>query len=138
MVNQVLCRPLSPQIKHYTEELNKTLHKLDPNIITILGGDVNINILNQSHTDTSEYTTTLLSHNLIPQILTPTRITDDKATCLDHIFVRLPKNQIDNNILSGNIIAQVADHLPNFVYTCSKNIPSVLFEHNRLGQPLTR
>ena len=118
-------RHCNGSIKHFNEQLENTLQKIDRKVTAILGGDININILNQEHTDTSDYTTTLLSHNFIPQILTPTRVTDDKATCLDHIFVRLPLKTSEIDIISGNIIAEVADHLPNFVYICKKDKPKV-------------
>ena len=56
----------------------------------------------------------MLSYNLIPSIVIPTRITDRSMTLIDHIFVRLPKSKINNNIISGNLITDISDHLSNF------------------------
>ena len=102
-------------VQHFNEQLDNSLQKLGKKTTAIIGGDTNINILNQEHEDTTDYITTFFSHNFIPQILTPTRITDDTATCIDHIFVRLPNNKMDDKVLSGNIISEIADHLPNFL-----------------------
>ena len=88
-------RHCNGSILHFNEALNHKLSALNDNILTVIGGDTNINILNQDHAETMDYTSTFFSHNFIPQILTPTRITDDTATCLDHIFIRLPRQQMD-------------------------------------------
>ena len=118
-------RHCNGSILHFNEALNNLLTRLDDKIISIIGGDTNINILNQDHEATVDYTSTFFEHNFIPQILTPTRITDDTATCLDHIFVRLPRRLFDCEIISGNIIAEVTDHLPNFIYILNKNKPDI-------------
>ena len=51
----------------------------------------------------------------LPYILAPTRITDHKVSTLDHIFARLPIKNLDYDIYSGNIFADITDHLPNFI-----------------------
>ena len=116
-------RHCNGSIPHFNEALNSTLSRLDNKILTVVGGDTNINILNQDHEGTTDYTTTFFSHNFIPQILTPTRITDETATCLDHIFIRLPRDQIECEIKSGNIIADITDHLPNFTHILNRTNP---------------
>ena len=103
------------KISHFTEKLQCSLEKIDPKLTAFICGDTNINILNQNDTHTSDYYTTMCSHNFIPHILTPTRISDHSATCIDHIFLRLPTKQIDCNVISGNIISDITDHLPNFI-----------------------
>ena len=118
-------RHCNGSILHFNEALNHKLSALNDNILTVIGGDTNINILNQDHAETMDYTSTFFSHNFIPQILTPTRITDDTATCLDHIFIRLPRQQMDCEIQSGNIIAEITDHLPGFTYILNKGKPDV-------------
>ena len=64
---------------------------------------------------TQEYLNTMLSYNLIPNIIIPTRVTDRSSTLIDHIFVRLPKSHMKNKITSGNFITEISDHLSNFV-----------------------
>ena len=102
-------------IPHFLTKLEDSISKLHSKHIAIICGDTNINILNQDHADTSEYFTTLSFHNFLPHILTPTRITHHSATCIDHIFLRLPSKKIDCEVFAGNIIAEIADHLPNFL-----------------------
>ena len=46
-----------------------------------------------------------------PSILQPTRITNHSATFIDNIFF----NSIDHSIISGNIVYDLTDHLPNFI-----------------------
>ncbi len=46
-----------------------------------------------------------------PYILQPTRITDHSETLIDSIFF----NSIDHDIISGNLIYDISDHLPNFL-----------------------
>ena len=64
---------------------------------------------------TQNYLTTMLSHNLIPNIIIPSRYTDRSTTLIDHIFTRLPKSKINNLVTSGNFITDITDHLANFV-----------------------
>ena len=46
-----------------------------------------------------------------PQIIQPTRITDHTATLIDNIFI----NSLDYHTISGNILSDLSDHLPNFL-----------------------
>ena len=45
------------------------------------------------------------------QILQPTRVTDHSATVIDNIFF----NSLEHFTISGNIIYDISDHLPNFL-----------------------
>jgi hypothetical protein len=51
------------------------------------------------------------SHFFHPHILQPTRITDHSATLIDNIFF----NSVTHHMISGNIIYDLTDHLPNFI-----------------------
>jgi hypothetical protein len=46
-----------------------------------------------------------------PQIIQPTRITDHTATLIDNIFL----NSIEYDTMSGNLLTDITDHLPNFI-----------------------
>ena len=46
-----------------------------------------------------------------PQILQPARITDHSATLIDKIFLNL----MEHFTISGNVIYDISDHLPNFL-----------------------
>ena len=71
--------------------------------------------MNLNSLDVKRYTDVLLSHNFIPTITLPTRITDHSVTLLDHINVYKPLNDIDSATECGNIFLDISDHLPNFI-----------------------
>ena len=105
----------SSNITHFNESLNHCLKKLNNNNMLLVAGDINIDLLKNNMPASQEYLNTMLSYNLIPSIIIPTRVTDRSSTIIDHIFVRLPKSQINNKITSGNIISDISDHFSNFV-----------------------
>lgn len=75
-------------------------------------GDFNINILNSdNHLMTDSFVNNLATYFFQPHILHPTRITSHSATLIDNIFF----NSLDHNTVSGNILSDVSDHLPNFL-----------------------
>ena len=75
-------------------------------------GDFNINLLNyDTHTDTAEFLDTLATYCFQPHIIKPTRITDHSATLIDHIYF----NSTEHRTVSGNILCDITDHLPNFL-----------------------
>ena len=81
-------------------------------------GDFNINLLNYNdHQPTNDSLDSLASNSFIPYILHPTRITSYSKTLIDNIFSKF----ISSEIISGNIIATVSDHLPQFSF-----VPNIL------------
>ena len=108
-------RHVNGNVQHFNTALQASLEKLDRNSVVVIAGDMNINLLNIEHGDTLDYYTTLTANNFLPYILSPTRITDTSATCIDHIFIKLPLKHANSNIISGNILAEITDHLPNFI-----------------------
>ena len=56
-----------------------------------------------------------------PHILQPTRITDHTATLIDNICF----NSIEHCCISGNLVCDISDHFPNFLFinklSCSSN-----------------
>ena len=75
-------------------------------------GDFNINLLNfETHHPTDDFINTLGSYFFLPQILQPTRVTDHSATLIDNIFL----NSLEHHSVSGNIVHDLTDHLPNFL-----------------------
>ena len=73
----------------------------------ILGGDINIDLLKANISTTQNYLDTMLTYNLIPSIIIPTRFTDLSTTLIDHIFIRLLKSKLNNMITSGNFITNI-------------------------------
>ena len=54
-------------------------------------GDMNVDIIKFSDDrDTLQYVTTMMSHKHLPYITMPTRLTPYSATCIDHIFMKIP------------------------------------------------
>ena len=78
-------------------------------------GDFNIDILKiTSHTAFDDFLNSLGSLFFHPQILQPeytARITDHSETLIDNIFL----NSIEHFVISGNVVYDLTDHLPNFV-----------------------
>ena len=74
-------------------------------------GDFNVNLLNYNeHNQTNAFLDCLVSNSFIPAILQPTRITSHPDTLVDNIF----SNAIDPDIMPGNLIATISDHLSQF------------------------
>ena len=82
------------------------------NKMCVILGDFNINLLNSdSHRPTEDFVNNMYTYFMNPQIIQPTRITDHTATLIDNVFL----NSIEYNTMSGNILTDIANHLPNFL-----------------------
>ena len=99
---------------HFNEALKNTLSQIHDDTLTIILGDININLLEVDDAKSNNYLNNYLEHNFIPCITLPTRITHHSATLLDHIFIKSPKKLIQNKCSSGNLITDISDHLSNF------------------------
>ena len=51
---------------------------------------------------------------MIPCITLPTRITSHSANLIDHMHVYLPGKNILTQTSNGNLLFEIADHLPTF------------------------
>merc|ERR1711909_113455 len=100
---------------HFNDSLDQCLKKFNSNNMFLLAGDINIDLLKTNLQSTQDYLNTMLSYNLIPSIIIPTRVTNRSSTLIDHIFLRLPKSKINNQITSGNFISDISDHFGNFI-----------------------
>ena len=81
-------------------------------------GDFNINFLNYNdYQPANDVLDSLASILFIPYILQPTRITNHSKTLIDNIF----SNFISPDIISGDIIATISEHLPQFSF-----VPNIL------------
>ena len=103
------------KVQYFVDDMEATLQKLGSNATHIILGDININLLNCENPHTSDYLTQLLAHNFIPKITLPTRVRDTSMTLIDHIFLRVPKGDIDRLVYCGNLYSKITDHLPNFI-----------------------
>ena len=79
---------------------------------SVLAGDFNLNLIKYSKTTgINQFLGIVLSHNFMPQITLPTRVTGRPATPIDNILI----NSNENKCTSGNITTSVSDHLPQFL-----------------------
>ena len=97
----------------YTEYINKTSNKINKeNKEVYICGDFNFDLLKyETVNHCQEFYNTMASNGYLPHITIPTRITDSTMTIIDNIYT----NTFTNNILSGNILAKIADHQPQFI-----------------------
>ena len=87
--------------------------------LCVMSGDFNLSLLNyESHPPREDFINDLNSYFLEPYITKPTRITTYSATLIDNIFF----NSIDYQTLSGNLLYDLTDHLPNFLITSRLNM----------------
>ena len=94
---------------HMNTVIEKILHE---NKYCAILGDFNLDLLQfETHSGTNDFLNILVSSYFQPQILQPTRITDHSATLIDNIFF----NSLEHFTISGNLIYDLTDHLPNFL-----------------------
>ena len=103
------------KLQHFNDAYAKYIQNLDGNATCIIGGDLNIDLLQFEKKDVNEYLSSNLENNFIPCITLPTRITEKSATLIDHIFLRLPLQKIQNRVDAGNLFCSITDHLMNFI-----------------------
>ena len=115
MICGVIYRHPNGNIQNFMDYLNSTIdkiHRENKFCITCILGDFNLDLLKlDSHPDTENFLNTLGSFSFQPYILQPTRITDHSETLIDNIFF----NSLEHLTLSGNIVYDLTDHLPNFL-----------------------
>ena len=78
------------EINHFNEKFRTIINNIDKSHITIIMGDVNIDLLQPNNCKHEAYLNLCLEYNFVPCITLPTRITDHSATLIDHILVRTP------------------------------------------------
>ena len=117
--------------------LNQTLDKIsNEQKNCVLMGDFNLNLLNvDSHPSTEEFLNTFGTYFYNPHILQPTRITNHSATLIDNIFF----NSSSHHTISGNLVYDLSDHLPNFLIinslsTLPKNIEISRRDYSQFNQ----
>ena len=125
-------QPNNNNLENFQNCIESLLSCIDkPKNEVIITGDMNLDLLKyENHLPTSKYLDTMTEHQLLPRIIRPTRIKNQSATLIDHIFTR-------NNgltLVSGIIEAELSgssgytDHLPVFTIlqttTPKKNLGS--------------
>ena len=105
------CMPLEDFNEHFLSTLLMRLSS-EHNKRIYLMGDFNVDLLKaENHTQSLNFLNLLESGNLVPKILLPTRVTLRTNTLIDNIFT----NQVDSEMISGNLSCTISDHLPQFL-----------------------
>ena len=109
----VVYRHPHSNISNFMDYINSITEKINQeNKLCLIMGDFNIDLLKiDSHIESDNFINTLGSSCFLPQILQPTRITDHSVTLIDNIFF----NSIEHFTVSGNLVYELTDHLPNFI-----------------------
>ena len=102
-------------LEHFNDAYTKYIEKLDKKATCMIGGDLNIDLLQFERDNINEYLATNLENNFVPCITLPTRITEKSATIIDHMFLRMPLHKIQTKVNSGNLFCSITDHLMNFI-----------------------
>ena len=95
-------------IDDYIQPLNDKLQCENKQLF--ICGDFNFDLLKMHHTETSKFFETMISGQLLPSIILPTKINSKNDTVIDNIFT----NQINPDIRAGNLTITISDHLPSF------------------------
>ena len=93
--------PSSPKQQFMEYVLDKSQSFINKSALYI--GDLNIDILDEN--SNSDFINAMYSKHFFPLINIPTRVTENSATCLDHIWY----NSF-NTLISGSFVLDVSDH----------------------------
>ena len=106
-------RPPNANVDLFIEKFAELLLLVDScaNSELYVCGDFNIDLLELDNSaSVQHYMSTCNSLSLLNVITKPTRVTDDTATLLDHIWVTDPTKTI-----AGVIVNDISDHFPTFI-----------------------
>ena len=104
---------------HYLEECPTNLAKENKEVY--ICEDFNFDLLKVDTDNFTQYFFNLLcSYGFLPHILQPTRVTEHTATVIDNIF----SNNLQDDILSGNVLLTLSDHFAQMVSVNREQIDS--------------
>jgi len=111
VVIHAIYRPPDRNVLLFNEEISAIFDGSSQNDYVFVAGDFNIDISNPNGPAVDFIS---LSHasSFVPLITTPTRVTQDSASCIDHIWF----NQIID-VESGVLELDITDHYPVFAST---------------------
>ena len=101
-----LYRPPTSSSSLFIDFLNEITETFSAGPV-LIGGDLNIDLLND--TLNSDLISTMLIKSFLPLINLPTRVTENTATCLDHLWYNG-----SNMLHSGSVVTDVSDHYSVF------------------------
>lgn len=105
-------RPHGISIAEFNNDLLSFLeNKNEKDYIHFIVGDINIDI-NQNSEQTQEYLNNLSNNGYMSLINNYTRIQGNSKSCIDHIFVKNPRDLELKNIKSFRYETDITDHFP--------------------------
>jgi len=109
----VVYRHPNNNIDEFIKSLESIIERIHrENKLCLFLGDFNIDLMKiETHAESEQFINTLACYFFQPHILQPTRITNHSATLIDNIFF----NSIEHFMISGNLVYDLTDHLPNFI-----------------------
>ena len=114
-----LYRPPNTDLKQFNEEFRcfmETANKKNKQKIIIVG-DTNIDLLKtQSNLHTNDFLNLMLTYQIIPSIIRPTRVTEFTSTLIDNVFT----NWVNNLMKSYIIYSDISDHFPTLLIINTK------------------
>ena len=104
-------------LKMQCEQVRESLPSKTERAVVYVMTDANINLLHfNSCNYAHDFPITLQSLNLAPCIDKPTRVHRNSFSLIDNIFTN---KEVNENIISGNIISDLSDHFSQFCLTSS-------------------
>jgi exonuclease III len=106
--------PSFSKLQEFTNALSALIDKIQrEGKHIIITGDSNIDLLQiNAVAPNMEFFDMLISHNLLPNISLPTRVTQSSATLIDHIWSNIPPEQA----IAGTMTTDITDHFSNFIF----------------------
>lgn len=119
-------RPPSTNVMNFIAELNDFLCFGSKVEFNMLIGDINIDI-KKSDIVTNTYINALSSKGFISYINSPTRVSAESSSCLDHVFIKKMDHFKNIDINSINFETSITDHHSTIVniYVDRNNIPKI-------------
>ena len=108
----------------YLQPLNDKLVNEKKKIF--IAGDFNFDLLQTDKSETFAFFENMMATHLLPTITIPTKINKKNSTIIDNIFT----NQINPDMLSGNLTVGISDHLISFFIIPNDNQNHLPKKHN--------
>ena len=114
-------QPNYGNVESFLSNIESLLHILDKaGNELVIAGDMNLDLLKyETHPPTAKYLDIMTNHQLLPRIVRPTRIKNQSATLIDHIFTC----DVPMTLVSGVLDVEIAG---NSGFTDHKSIFTIL------------
>ena len=124
VVAAIYRQPNNGNLENFLGHMENLLFQIDkPKNEIVITGDMNLDLLKyNNHQPTSKYLDIMTNHRLLPRIVRPTRIKNNSATLIDHIFTKNNNKTTISGILDTELAGNCGytDHMPIFTILKSK------------------